>query len=50
MYMHFSKSRQGSKWAITMRPVSKELTFIGIPFYIELSWAEQYARGALKNL
>ena len=37
MYMHFSKSLQGSKSAITIRPVSIELCFVVIPSYIELS-------------
>ena len=33
VYKHFSKSLQGSKWAITMRPVSTESTLPLFLFY-----------------
>ena len=36
MCKQFSASLQGSKWAITMHPVSVESTLLIIPSYIEL--------------
>ena len=38
MYIHFSKSLQGSKWAITMHPVFKESTLLLFLCWTSLIW------------
>ena len=50
MYMHFFKSLQGSKSAITNGPCFNRIGFVDILSYIELPWDVQSSYFLLKKI